>query len=99
MSSMGLDVSTQELLSKIELLKIQKDNLITLKNKMIKSKEELINSNLSGKTFEESIKDNELFINNINNKIYLFTEFISSLEKALGVYQDEVEQLNDSVRG
>ncbi len=99
MSITGLEVATPELLSKIELLKKEKENLITLKNKMIKSKEELVNSNLSGKTYEESIKNNETFINNINNKINLFTAFISSLEKALGVYQSEDEFLNNSVRG
>ena len=99
MSITGLEVATPELLSKIELLKKEKENLISLKNKMIKSKEELVNSNLSGKTYEESIKNNETFINNINNKIDLFTAFISSLEKALGVYQSEDEFLNNSVRG
>jgi hypothetical protein len=99
MSITGLEIASPELLSKIELLKKEKENLITLKNKMIKSKEELVNSNLSGKTYEESIKNNETFINNINNKINLFTAFISSLEKALGVYQSEDEFLNNSVRG
>ena len=80
-------------------LKQEREKLISLKMKMINSKNELINSNLSGKTYEESVYDNEVFIKKINKKINMFSAYIITLEKACGLFHQEYDDVKDSVRG
>ncbi len=99
MMNSNLNVSTSNLLDDINLLKAQKEKLLLLRDKMVKSKENLNNSHLSGKTFDESVKNNEMFIQEINTKISLFGNYIASLEAICGIYEDTISDISDSVRG
>lgn len=73
----------------VPLLRDEKIKLDELYNKMLKSKENLVSGNLSGKTNEVCIKNNELFLELITKRINELEILITKLEKASKAYEEQ----------
>lgn len=81
----------------LKILKEQKDKLVNLLERIRKSRDEYVGSNLSGKTYESSIKNNDLFIKSIENRINDCTVLITKLEDACNIYNETVLSICSSV--
>ena len=83
----------------IELLKAAKDKMEELLTKLIKSKDDLVNSNLSGQTYEKCIEKNEYFVKNLTKRINEFSALISKLESSHVIYNNYIASMNKSTNG
>lgn len=73
----------------VELLKAEKLKLDELYNKVVRSKDELVNAKLSGKTNDACIKNNELFIKVLKQRVDSLDSLISKLDHACKAYEEE----------
>ena len=70
----------------IKLLINEKNKLEDLLKKITSTKDDLINSNLSGKTYDKSIENNELFEKLLTTRIATLNKLINKLEKTYNNY-------------
>lgn len=82
---------------KITALKIEKDKLENLSTKIKQSNDELINSNLSGETYNQSLLINENFANEIDKQITELQTLINRLQSAYDTYTEYSETVRESV--
>ena len=93
--NVNLDVEKKE----INLLKNYKAKLEEILSRVEKSKEELINSNLDGQTYQKGIEANEYFVKKLNTRISDLAELISKLESSQVIYENYVSSLKNSING
>ena len=94
-----IKIQLQNAENELKIMKEQKEKLNGLLDKIKKSREEFVDSNLSGKTYESSIRNNDLFIKNIENRINEFTTLINKLEETCNIYNNYVLSTHQSVAG
>lgn len=83
--------------NELKILKEQKDKLVNLLERIGKSRDEYVGSNLSGKTYESSVRNNDLFIKSMENRINDCTVLIAKLEDACHIYNETVLSIGSSV--
>lgn len=91
-------VGLADIENELQLLKEQNDKLTSLLEKIRKSRDEYVGSNLSGKTYESSIRNNDLFIKSIETRITEFTALINKLENACNIYNETILSIGGSVK-
>lgn len=84
--------------SQISRLKDERVKLEELAKKVISTKQDLINSNLSGETYNKSISINEYCENEINNRIIDLNSLISKLEVAYNEYMECINDTSASIK-
>lgn len=84
--------------NELKILKEQKDKLTNLLERIRKSRDEYVSSNLSGKTYESSVRNNDLFVKNIENRINECTILINKLEDACNLYNETILTIGTSVK-
>ena len=99
MTTDRIDVKIINQEKELQLLKEQKEKLVDLSMRIQKTHDELVNSNLSGKTYNASIKNNEIFVNTIKKRIETLTVLITKLEDACNIYNNYVTTMNQSITG
>lgn len=86
-------------LEQLKALKKYKEQLDELLNRIKISRDNYVNSNLSGKTYESSVNKNNLFINSIENRIKELVVLISKLEASCNIYNNYRLDVGKSVSG
>ena len=81
----------------VELLKKEKIKLEELYNKIEQSKTQLINSNLSGKTNDSCVNNNEKFLNKIKARINTLESLITKLDHVCKSYENEFDLIRSSL--
>ena len=93
-----INVELANIENELKLLKEQKDKLTNLLEKIKKTRDEYVSSNLSGKTYESSLRNNNLFIKRMENRIIEFTTLITKLEEACNIYNETILSIDVSIK-
>ncbi len=83
----------------LALLKEERDNLDTIIKELTEINEEYSRSNLSGKTFEESLNVNEFFLKKLKERYNKMTYLINILEVACNKYTAVYNKTTSSIGG
>lgn len=92
-----VNISVEE--EEIQSLKAQKEKLIELSTKIKNSRDEYINSNLSGKTYDSSVSKNNAFVKTIEQRIEDLTLLIDKLEASCNIYNNCNSNIASSITG
>ena len=83
----------------LALLKEERDNLDVIIKELTEINEEYSRSNLSGKTFEESLNVNEFFLKKLNARYNKMNYLIHILEVACNKYTAVYDKTTSSIGG
>ncbi len=99
MQTNTINVKIFNIEKELQLLKDQKEKLVDLASRIKKTRDELIESQLSGKTYDASIKNNNLLVNKIDARVQTINVLISKLEESCQIYNNCYSTINKSVSG
>ena len=99
MGKFNLNVDIAAVKKELEQIRTEKTKLDNLYTKIERSKDELINSNTSGKTVTACIENNQSFQDTIKDRISSLNNLINKLDYICKSYETEWNFVNESITG